>query len=293
MNSRKLIKRYRIDDPKKFRLADYDPADTAGLDIDKGEADATLKGDIERLVELQEMLYAQDRWAVLVIFQAMDAAGKDSAIKHVMSGLNPQGCEVHAFKQPTSEDLDHDFLWRAAVHLPRRGRIGIYNRSYYEEMLVVRVHPEILEGERLPEGLLKHHVWQSRFNATNGFERHLAHSGLVILKFFLNVSKEEQKRRFLKRLDEPGKRWKFSANDAAERKLWSDYMKAYDDMIRATSTKVAPWYVVPADNKSFTRLVVAAALIEALEDLDLAFPKVSKAALKEMKRLREALEKDD
>ncbi len=293
MNSQKLIGRYRIDNPTKFRLADHDPADTGGLDVDKDEAKAILEQDIARLIDLQERLYAQDRWAVLVIFQAMDAAGKDSAIKHVMSGLNPQGVEVHAFKQPTSEELDHDFLWRAAVHLPRRGRIGIYNRSYYEEMLVVRVHPGLLEEERLPEELLEHHVFEARFKDTIGFERHLARSGMVILKFFLNVSKEEQKRRFLERLENPAKRWKFSARDVAERKLWPRYMEAYDDMIRATSTSEAPWYVVPADHKPFTRLVVAAALIDALERLDLRHPEVGKKELKEMKRLRKALEREE
>jgi PPK2 family polyphosphate:nucleotide phosphotransferase len=293
MNSSKLIKRYRIDDPDRFRLADYDPADTAGMEMDKLEAKSILEQDIRRLVDLQERLYAHRRWAVLMIVQGMDAAGKDGVIKHVMSGVNPQGCEVHAFKQPSDEELDHDFLWRAAIHLPRRGRIGIFNRSYYEEMLVVRVHPELLEHERLPEELLKHHVWKARFKATWAFERHLARSGTVILKFFLNLSKEEQKRRFLQRLEDPAKRWKFSESDAAERKLWARYVEAYDEMIRETSAAEAPWYVVPADHKPFTRLAVAAALVDALERLDLRFPEVDKARLKEMKQVRKALEQED
>lgn len=293
MNRTKLVKRYRIDDPERFRLADHDPADTAGMETDKQEAKSILEKDIKDLVGLQERLYAHRRWAVLMIFQGMDAAGKDGAIKHVMSGVNPQGCEVHAFKQPSDEELDHDFLWRAAVHLPRRGRIGIFNRSYYEEMLVVRVHPELLEHERLPEELLKHQVWKARFKATRAFERHLARSGMVILKFFLNLSKEEQKRRFLQRLEDPAKHWKFSDSDVAERKLWDRYVEAYDDMIRETSTPEAPWYVVPADHKPFARLVVAGALVDALERLDLRFPEVDKARLKELKRLREAMEKED
>jgi PPK2 family polyphosphate:nucleotide phosphotransferase len=292
MNSKKLRKRYRIDNPRHFRLSDHDPADTNGLEMDKEKAKAILAQDIVRLEQLQELLYAQDRWAVLLIFQAMDAAGKDSAIKHVMSGINPQGCEVHAFKQPTPEDLDHDFLWRAATRLPERGRIGIFNRSYYEETLVVRAHPELLEREKLPPQLLKRHIWRKRFDDINALERHLTQNGTVILKFFLNVSKQEQKRRFLERLDSPAKRWKFSSSDMTERTLWPRYMQAYEAMIRATSTSVAPWYVVPADHKPFTRLVVAAALVEALERLDLSFPKVGQAQLEEMKQLRKALERE-
>jgi PPK2 family polyphosphate:nucleotide phosphotransferase len=289
MNSKKLIKRYRIDNPRHFRLADHDPADTSGLEMGKKEAQAILQEDIAHLAQLQELLYAQDRWGVLVILQAMDAAGKDSAIKHVMSGVNPQGCEVHAFKQPTREELKHDFLWRAALRLPPRGRIGIFNRSYYEEMLVVRVHPELLAHEGLPPQLLKHHTWKHRFEDVNSFERHLARNGTVILKFFLNVSKQEQKRRFLERLENPAKRWKFSMSDVTERELWPRYVRAYDDMIKATSTPQAPWYVVPADHKPFTRLVVAAALVSALERLDLRFPDVDRAQLKEMRRIRAAL----
>jgi PPK2 family polyphosphate:nucleotide phosphotransferase len=288
----KLIKRYRVDSPRHFRLTDHDPADTNGLEMGKEKAERILEQDIVRLEQLQELLYAQNRWSVLVIFQAMDAAGKDSAIKHVMSGINPQGCEVHAFKQPTPEELDHDFLWRAAMRLPPRGRIGIFNRSYYEEMLVVRVHPELLAQERLPPQLLKHHVWKRRFDDVNSFERHLAKNGMVILKFFLNVSKQEQKHRFLERLESPAKRWKFSSSDITERALWPRYMQAYEDMIRATSTPTAPWYVVPADHKPFTRLVVAAALVEALERLDLSSPKVGRAQLKEMKRVRAVLERE-
>jgi PPK2 family polyphosphate:nucleotide phosphotransferase len=292
MNSKKLIKRYRIDNPRHFRLSDHDPADTNDLEMDKEKAKAILAQDIVRLEQLQELLYAQSHWAVLVVFQAMDAAGKDSAIKHVMSGINPQGCEVHAFKQPSQEELDHDFLWRAARRLPQRGRIGIFNRSYYEEMLVVRVHPELLEKERIPPQLVKRHVWRKRFDDVNAFERHLTKNGTVILKFFLNVSKEEQKRRFLERLEDPAKRWKFSSSDVTERALWSRYMQAYDEAIRETSTSEAPWYVVPADHKPFTRLVVAAALVEALEQLDLSFPKVGPAQLEEMQRIRAALEQE-
>jgi PPK2 family polyphosphate:nucleotide phosphotransferase len=292
MNSKNLIKRYRIDKPRHFRLSDHDPADTDDLEMDKEKAKGILAQDIVRLEHLQELLYAQSHWAVLAIFQAMDAAGKDSAIKHVMSGINPQGCEVHAFKQPTPEELDHDFLWRAATRLPARGRIGIFNRSYYEEMLVVRVHPELLAKERLPPQLLKRHLWRKRFDDVNAFEQHLTKNGMVILKFFLNVSKEEQKRRFLERLETPAKRWKFSSSDITERALWPRYMQAYDDMIRSTSTPNAPWYVVPADHKSFRRLVVAAALVEALERLDLRFPKVGRAQLEEMQRIRTALESE-
>jgi PPK2 family polyphosphate:nucleotide phosphotransferase len=292
MNSKKLIKRYRIDDPRHFRLSDHDPADTNDVEMDKEKAKTILSQDIVRLEQLQELLYAQSHWAVLVIFQAMDAAGKDSAIKHVMSGINPQGCEVHAFKQPSQEELDHDFLWRAAMRLPARGRIGIFNRSYYEEMLVVRVHPELLEKERIPPPLVKRHVWKKRFEDVNAFERHLAKNGMVILKFFLNVSKQEQKRRFLERLENPAKRWKFSSSDVTERALWSRYMQAYDETIRETSTPTAPWYVVPADHKPFARLVVAAALVEALEQLDLSFPEVGQAQLEEMQRIRTALEQE-
>jgi PPK2 family polyphosphate:nucleotide phosphotransferase len=294
MKSAKIAKRFRIDDPKHFRLKDYDPADTQGLDIGKDEAKAMLAADIERVSDMQEKLYAQDRWAVLIVLQGMDAAGKDSVIKHVMSGINPLGCEVHAFKQPSTEELDHDFLWRAASRLPRRGRIGIFNRSYYEEVLVVRVHRELLQRQRLPPQLIDEDIWEQRFRDIHGFERHLRNNGVAVLKFHLRISPEEQKRRFLERIETPAKRWKFSMNDVAERKLWDRYMDAYEDMIRNTSTNHCPWYVVPADHKWFARLVVAAALIEELERLDLKFPRVTGAALDELRRAEAALraEKD-
>ena len=283
-----VLHRFRIDRPEDFRLADHDCADTCGIDIDKDDGKELLGEGVARLAELQEKLYAQDRWSVLAIFQAMDAAGKDGVIKHVMSGINPQGCQVHSFKAPSAEELDHDFLWRIAKALPERGRIGIFNRSHYEEVLVVRVHPELLARQRLPRELTRD-IWKQRFESIREFEQHLAQNGVVILKFFLHVSKEEQRRRFLDRLEEPGKRWKFSMGDVAERKLWDKYMGAYDEMIRQTSRPRAPWYVVPADKKWFARLVVAAAMIDALELLDLAFPKVEGAALKELVEARKAL----
>ena len=285
----KALRRFRIDKPDKFRLADYDPADTCGLDIDKAEAKAMLADGVERLAALQEKLYAQDRWAVLAIFQAMDAAGKDGAIEHVMSGVNPQGCQVHSFKAPSHEELDHDFLWRIAKALPERGRIGIFNRSHYEEVLVVRVHPEYLERQRLPKSLVSKDIWDERFKSIRKFEQHLARNGVLILKFFLHVSKEEQRQRFLARLNEPAKRWKFEMGDVAERKLWDKYMHAYEEAIRHTSRAGAPWYVVPADNKWFARLVIAEAMVDAMESLDLEFPKVDGAALKELERVRGAL----
>jgi PPK2 family polyphosphate:nucleotide phosphotransferase len=290
MKSAKLIKPFRIDKPKQFRLADCDPADTRGLAIDKQEAKSMLGEDIERLAELQERLYAQGCWAVLAIFQAMDAGGKDSAIKHVMTGVNPQGCEVHAFGPPSTEELEHDFLWRSVVRLPRRGRIGIFNRSYYEEVLVVRVKRELVEREKLPPELIGSHIWKQRFEDICAFERHLVRNGTVVVKFHLRISKQEQRRRFLQRLEDPAKRWKFSMEDIADRKLWDRYMDAYEDMIRHTSTPDAPWYVVPADHKWFARIVVAAVMVEALDRLDLHFPKLSPAQLKEMQRIRKALE---
>jgi PPK2 family polyphosphate:nucleotide phosphotransferase len=289
MKLTKIIKRFRIDRPAKFRLADYNPADTCGLDIEKAEAKAMLADGVERLAALQEKLYAQNRWAVLAVFQAMDAAGKDGAIKHVMSGINPQGCQVHAFKQPSAEELDHDFLWRIAKALPERGRIGIFNRSHYEEVLVARVHAEILGRQRLPRQVLTKDIWQERFKSIRNFESHLARNGTLVLKFFLHVSKEEQRKRFLARLEEPGKRWKFEMADVAERKLWDKYMQAYEDTIRHTSRPEAPWYVVPADNKGFARLIIAEAMVEAMEGLDLAFPKVEGSALKELEKVRRAL----
>ena len=289
MKLAKLIKPFRVEKPDKFRLADHDPSDTCGLDIEKDEAKTMLAESIKRLADLQELLYAQDRWAVLAVFQAMDAAGKDGAVKHVMSGVNPQGCQVHAFKAPSAEELDHDFLWRCAMRLPERGRIGIFNRSYYEEVLVVRVHPEILARQKLPDRLAGKDIWKHRFRSIRGFERHIADNGTRTAKFFLNVSHEEQRRRFLERIDEPGKRWKFSMDDVAERKLWDKYMEAYEDAIRNTSSDEAPWYVVPADNKWFARLVVAAVLVDTLENLDLRFPKVEGETFKELEKVRAAL----
>jgi PPK2 family polyphosphate:nucleotide phosphotransferase len=289
MNITKLIKRLRIDDPGSFRLASVDPADTGGIDLDKDQAKALLAADIKRLAQLQKRLYADGHWAVLIVLQGMDAAGKDGVIAHVMSGLNPQGCEVRAFKAPSEEELAHDFLWRSALRLPGRGRIGIFNRSHYEEVIVVRVHPEFLKRQKLPSKLLTGDIWIQRFKDIRAFERYLARNGVLVLKFFLHVSKEEQRQRLLARLEEPDKRWKFSMNDIAERKLWGKYMAAYEDMIQATSRPQAPWYVVPADNKPFARLVVAAALIEALEALDLQYPKVEGAVLKEIQQVRNAL----
>jgi PPK2 family polyphosphate:nucleotide phosphotransferase len=289
MKPEKLLKAFRVDDPDRFRLASIDPADTGGLDLDKDEAKAMLATDLEHLGDLQERLYADDRWAILIVLQAMDAAGKDGVIKHVMTGLNPQGCVVHPFKVPTHHELDHDFLWRAAVRLPERGHIGIFNRSHYEEVLVVRVHPDLLNGQRIPPKLIGKEIWKDRFKDIRAFERHLARNGTVVLKFFLHVSREEQRRRFLARLEQPAKRWKFSMGDVEERKLWDKYMAAYEDAIRATSRPEAPWYVVPADNKPFARMVVAKAMIQALEGLDLKFPKVEGDALKEMEKVRKAL----
>jgi PPK2 family polyphosphate:nucleotide phosphotransferase len=282
-------KPYRVDNGRKFRLKDFDPADCSGV-RSKLVAEKELPRGIERLVDLQGELYAQDRWAILLIFQAMDAAGKDGAIKHVMSGVNPQGCQVYSFKQPSIEELDHDFLWRTNKCIPERGRIGIFNRSYYEEVLVVRVHKEVLERERIPPSLVTKNIWNERFADINAYERYLSRNGVVIRKFFLNLSKEEQKKRFLKRLDRPDKNWKFSAADVAERERWSDYMTAYEEMIQHTATPYAPWYVVPADKKWYTRLVVAAAIIHALEDLNLHYPTVDAAKRKELKAARIALE---
>ncbi len=255
----------------------------------KEHAQKSLEHGITRLSELQEKLYAQGSWAILVILQAMDAAGKDSTIKHVMSGVNPQGCQVTSFKAPSTEDLEHNFLWRATRCLPERGKIGIFNRSYYEEVLVVRVHPEMLANEKIPPRLVSEKIWRDRFEDINAYENHLSHNGTLVLKFFLNVSKKEQKKRFLERLDEPEKNWKFSANDALERQHWDEYMRAYEDMIRNTSAKSAPWYVVPADHKWFTRLAVAGAIIGALEELDLSFPKLDSAKRKDLKKARVAL----
>jgi PPK2 family polyphosphate:nucleotide phosphotransferase len=290
LTSSKLVKPYRVKDGKEFRLKDYDPAQTGGVDS-KDEAKQLLEGGVARLAELQDMLYAQDSWALLLIFQAMDAAGKDGAVKHVMSGVNPQGCQVFSFKAPSAEELDHDYLWRTTKCLPERGRIGIFNRSYYEEVLVVRVHPDLLKAQHIPQSLVTKDVWKERFEDIRSFERYLSRNGIVTLKFFLNLSKKEQKKRFLARLDQPEKNWKFSAADIHERSFWDDYMDAYEDMIRHTATDHAPWHVIPADNKWFTRIAVAAAIVDALEGLDLSYPKVSDAKKKELADARKLLER--
>jgi len=287
MKIAKVVKRYRIGNARKFRLADIDPSDTCDLDFDKDDAKALLAQSTQRLSDLQELLYAQDQWSILLIFQAMDAAGKDGVIKHVMSGVNPQGCEVHPFKAPTAQELDHDFMWRCATRVPERGRIGIFNRSYYEEVLVVRVHPEMLQHQKLPPKLIGKDIWGQRFKTIRAFERHLHRNGTKILKFHLRVSKEEQRKRFLDRLDEPTKRWKFSMGDVTERRLWDKYMDVYEDAIRETSTHDAPWFVIPADNKYLARLVVSAAVVEAMEELNLSAPKVKNSP--ELRRVREAL----
>jgi PPK2 family polyphosphate:nucleotide phosphotransferase len=294
MKLERIAERFRIDKPDKFRLADHDPAECCGLSIDKNDAKDMLEDGLKRLSELQQKLYAHDRWSVLIVLQAMDAAGKDGVIKHVMTGLNPQGVEVYPFKAPSQEELDHDFLWRAGKRLPERGRIGIFNRSHYEEVLAVRVHPELLARQKLPDQLSGKDIWQRRFEDIRHFERHLAHSGTLVLKFFLNVSRKEQRQRFLDRIDEPGKRWKFSMGDVEERKLWPQYMAAYEDMVRETSRPEAPWYVVPADNKWFSRLVVAAAMVQALDSLKLEYPKVEGKALEDLRKAGAALraEKD-
>jgi PPK2 family polyphosphate:nucleotide phosphotransferase len=284
-----LARKYRIDNPDKFRLADVDPGDTAGLAIDKDEAKAMLQDSIQKLSDLQEMLYAQDRWSVLAIFQAMDAAGKDSAIEHVMSGVNPQGCQVYSFKAPTSHELDHDYMWRTTIATPERGRIGIFNRSYYEEVLVVRAHPELLAKQKIPPQLVTKDIWKQRFEDIRNFEKYQARNGLLIMKFFLHVSKDEQAKRFLERIDDPAKNWKFNMGDVAERKLWDDYMRYYEETIRETSRPHAPWFVVPADKKWFTRLVVASALVEGLESLNLHYPRVDDATRDELKKARALL----
>jgi PPK2 family polyphosphate:nucleotide phosphotransferase len=280
---------YRVDDGAKFRLKDFDPGDTGHLKSKKHAGEELQRG-VDLLSELQDKLYAQNRWAVLVIFQAMDGAGKDSAIKHVMSGVNPQGCEVFSFKQPSAEELNHDFLWRTSKCVPELGKIGIFNRSYYEEVLVTRVHKELLEREHIPPSLITKDLWNERFADINAYERHLTRNGIVIRKFFLNLSKKEQRKRFLKRLEERAKNWKFSAADISERGLWHEYMSAYEQMIQNTATPYAPWHVVPADNKWYTRLVVAAAIVHALEDLNLNYPKVDAVKRKELKAARLALE---
>ena len=288
MNIEKLAKTFRVESGKHFRLKDFDPADT-GHWRSKEHAEEALQRGILHTAELQDKLYAQDRWALLLIFQAMDAAGKDGIIKHVMSGINPQGCQVFSFKAPSDLELQHDFLWRTTRCLPERGHIGIFNRSYYEEVLVVRVHPNILKSQKTPPSLVGKKIWEERFEDIRCFEHHMARSGTVIRKFFLNVSKKEQKQRFLARLDEPEKNWKFSAADIRERACWDDYQKAYEEMIANTATEHAPWYVVPADNKWFTRLVVSTVIIDTLKSLDLAYPKVDDAKLKELAAAKKIL----
>ena len=290
MKIEKILKRYRIESGKHFRLKDYDPADTAGLKSeDKPEARDLLTKGVEELARLQDILAAQDRWGLLLVLQAMDAAGKDGTIKHVMSGVNPQGVQVTSFKAPSSEEQDHDFLWRTMKHFPERGDIGIFNRSYYEEVLVVRVHPELLAKEKLPPALVSKQIWQERFEDINAMESYLSRNGIAVLKFFLHISKKEQKRRFLERLDHPDKNWKFSTADVKERACWSAYQDAYEDMIRHTASKHAPWYVVPADNKWFTRLVVAAAVVDRLKSLKLMYPKISGAQKAELEAARKQL----
>lgn len=281
-----VVKAFRVKKGRKFKLSHFHPSDTLGLDIDKGDAKEMLGRGVKRLRELQERLYAEGRWSLLIVLQAMDAAGKDSVIEHVMSGINPQGCDVTSFKAPSAAELKHDYMWRSTQGLPERGRIGIFNRSYYEEVLVVRVHPEILTGQNLPPELVTDTIWQERFEDIAAYEKFLSRNGTVLLKFFLYVSKDEQGRRFIERIDEPDKRWKFSMGDIAERAKWDDYMAAYEDMIRHTATKEAPWHVVPADNKWFSRLVIAAAIVDRLERLDPQFPKVDDKALRDMQAAR-------
>jgi PPK2 family polyphosphate:nucleotide phosphotransferase len=287
---RAVSRPYRITDGKHFRLDDFRPGDRGNFESeDKPAAQEALLLGVQALEQLQERLYADNRWALLLVFQAIDAAGKDSVIKHVMSGVNPQGCEVHSFKAPSSEELSHDYLWRTTRALPERGRIGIFNRSHYEELAVVRVHPELLARQRLPESLAHKGLWKERAEDIRHFERYLGHNGIVVRKFFLHVSKKEQRKRFLARLDTPSKNWKFNSADLAERERWNDYMKAYEDAIRRTATSAAPWYVVPADHKWFTRLVVVGAIIDALDSLNLEFPTLSPAQVKELNRARRAL----
>ena len=291
MKPREFVKPFQIAHGSHFRLKDFDPAETLGLKS-KEHAGKILQDGIVRLAELQEKLYAQDRWAILMILQAMDAAGKDSTIKHVMSGVNPQGCQVNSFKAPSTEELDHDFLWRTSRALPERGKIGIFNRSYYEEVLAVRVHPELLARQKIPPQLVSKKIWERRFEDINAFEHYLSRNGIVVLKFFLNLSPKEQKKRFFERLEDPQKNWKFSVDDVREREYWHEYMSAYEDMIRNTSTKHAPWYVVPADHKWFTRVVVAEATIDAMESLNLSFAKVDAKKRKALNDARAALENE-
>lgn len=287
----RLAAAFRVDDEKSFRLKDFDPADTNGLKS-KQECDELLEHNIAELADLQDKLYAQDQWALLLIFQGMDAAGKDGVIKHVFSGVNPQGCQVTSFKQPSEEELNRDFLWRANKPLPERGRIGVFNRSYYEEVLVVRVHQELLAKEHLPAHLISKNIWKERFQDIRNLESYLTRNGIVVRKFFLHISKEEQRRRFLKRLEEPEKNWKFTEADVHERRYWDDYMAAYEDMVRHTATKEAPWYVVPADHKWSMHATVSSTVIETLKELKLSYPKVDAARRKELEAVRQALVKE-
>jgi PPK2 family polyphosphate:nucleotide phosphotransferase len=286
------VKPFRVTSSKGFRLKNFDPGDTRGLQLEKSDAAELLKRGTEWLAAEQELLYAQDRWSLLLVFQAMDAAGKDSTIKHVMSGINPQGCQVCSFKQPSTEELDHDFLWRYRHCLPARGQIGIFNRSYYEEVLVVRVHRDLLGPQKLPDSCVGPHIWTERLDDIAQFEQYLTRQGTVILKFFLHVSRAEQKKRFLDRLDKPEKHWKFAISDVHERAYWRDYQEAYEEAMRATASRQAPWFVVPADNKWFTRLVVVAAIVQAVEALDLSYPRVSREKLKELRAARKRLERE-
>jgi PPK2 family polyphosphate:nucleotide phosphotransferase len=288
--AKKFAKNFCVTDGKDFKLKDYDPGEDENLGAeDKPYAKQALQLGVEALATMQDMLYAQDRWSVLLIFQAMDAAGKDGAIKHVMSGINPQGCQVSSFKAPSSEDLDHDYLWRCIKHLPERGRIGIFNRSYYEEVLVVRVHEEFLRGQKLPNELVTKEIWDERLKDIRNFENYLNRNGTLVCKFFLNVSAKEQKKRFLERIDNPDKNWKFSASDAKERKYWKEYMNAYEELIKHTATKKSPWYVVPADNKAFARIVVASAIIDTLDSIGLEYPKVSKEKIAQLGDVKKEL----
>jgi PPK2 family polyphosphate:nucleotide phosphotransferase len=289
MKLAKIVKRCRIDKPGKFKLADFDPAQRFGLSTDIEQVRATLTDGVARLEDMQQRLYAHGRWAVLIVLQGMDAAGKDGVIKHVMSGINPLGCLVHSFKAPSAEELAHNFLWRIDKYLPERGRIGIFNRSHYEEVLAVRVHPKLLERQNLPPGATGKNIWKHRLQDIRGFERHLTRNGTLVLKFHLRISKKEQRKRFLARLDEPSKRWKFSANDIEERAYWDDYMAAYEEMIRETSTDYAPWYVIPADHKHVAWVIVSAAVIEAIAALKPEFPRIAGQALKDLKKAERAL----
>jgi PPK2 family polyphosphate:nucleotide phosphotransferase len=293
-HAKEFSKQFRIKDGKDFRLKDHDPGEDAGLGSeDKPLAKQALQLGVAALSTLQEVLYAQDKWGVLLIFQAMDAAGKDGAIRHVMSGINPQGCQVTSYKAPSAEELDHDYLWRCMKNLPERGRIGIFNRSYYEEVLAVRVHEKFLRNQKLPEELITKDIWEERLEDIRNFETYLNRNGIVVCKFFLNLSRKEQKKRFLARIDDPEKQWKFSASDAKERKYWDDYMKAYEELIRHTSTKDSPWYVVPADTKVFSRVVVASAVINTMDSLGLKFPKVSEEKMAELNKVKDELLAED